>query len=167
MPVFLINSIPDSVLHSPRSLTATDATGLGLWVGGFACETFADRQKARWLKEKREKKHDEDFLTRGLWSHSRHPNYFGETVLWTGLAVAAAGAMCRYIDLHGPRPMAVWEKLFASIICGISPAFVTFLLTCVSGVPLSESKYDRRYGNRLDYQAWKQNTPVYIPKIWK
>ena len=51
-------------------------------------------------------------------------------------------------------------------LSAISPAFVTFLLTKVSGIPLSENKYDERYGSRKDYQAWKRETPVLVPKIF-
>lgn len=49
----------------------------------------------------------------------------------------------------------------------ISPVFTTFLVTSVSGIPLSEEKYDKRYGDRKDYQEWKQNTPKFFPKIFK
>lgn len=48
----------------------------------------------------------------------------------------------------------------------VSPAFVTFLLLKVSGVPLSEKKYNKRYGDRKDYQEWKRNTPKFFPKIF-
>lgn len=47
----------------------------------------------------------------------------------------------------------------------ISPLFTTFLLLKVSGVPLSEGKYDKRYGECKDYQKWKKNTPKFIPKL--
>ena len=50
-------------------------------------------------------------------------------------------------------------------MCAVSPAFVTFLLLKVSGVPLSEEKYDKRYGDRKDYQQWKKNTPMFVPKF--
>jgi steroid 5-alpha reductase family enzyme len=51
-------------------------------------------------------------------------------------------------------------------MCAASPAFVSFLLLKVSGVPLSENKYDERYGDRKDYQKWKRETPMFVPKIW-
>jgi steroid 5-alpha reductase family enzyme len=138
------------------SVTMTDRIGLGLWVFGIAFEVVADRQKARWMKEKREKKHSEEFLTKGLWSRSRHPNYFGESTLWTGIAVASAGTLMG----------AGFGPLTAVGLSAVSPAFVTFLLLKVSGVPLSERKYDAKFGEREDYQRWKRETPKYFPKIF-
>lgn len=55
--------------------------------------------------------------------------------------------------------------LLALGMCGVSPAFVTFLLLKVSGVPLTENKYDKMYGGRKDYQEWKKNTPMFLPKL--
>ena len=67
MPILAVNSIPAAALSAalPR-LLATDVLGLGLWVGGFAVEVAADRQKSRWVHARRAKEHDEEFMTRGL-----------------------------------------------------------------------------------------------------
>jgi steroid 5-alpha reductase family enzyme len=56
-------------------------------------------------------------------------------------------------------------KATALLAAGISPAFVTFLPLKVSGVPLSENKYDKKYGHREDYKKWKRETPMFIPKL--
>ena len=118
------------------------------------------------MQEKKRKEHDEDFLTRGLWSKSRHPNYFGESTLWTGIATAAGGVLVGNVGQVG---MGLAGGSFGRLVgfgmAAISPAFVTFLLLKVSGVPLSERKYDKRYGGRKDYQEWKKNTPMFIPKF--
>merc|ERR1712130_985060 len=110
---------------------------------------------SQWMEEKKEKRHNEDFLTRGLWSKSRHPNYFGESTLWAGIATTAAGVM---LSSAGQAGMgfsgSLGARLGALAMAGISPAFVTFLLFKVSGIPLSEEKYDKRYGDRKDYQEW-------------
>ena len=53
----------------------------------------------------------------------------------------------------------------ALAMAGVSPAFVSLLLFKVSGIPLSEGKYDKRYGDRKDYQEWKKNTPMFFPKF--
>ncbi|KAI9673106.1 MAG: hypothetical protein M1829_004420 [Trizodia sp. TS-e1964] len=167
LPVLAVNSIPPAVLAALPALTLTDVVGLSLFLGGFSFEVTADRQKDKWVQEKKQKKHEEDFLTRGLWSTSRHPNYFGESTLWSGIAITAGGVLTSTIGQAGMGlaggPLGI---LLASGMAAASPAFVTFLLLKISGVPLSEKKYDKKYGNRKDYQEWKRNTPMFIPKFW-
>ncbi len=95
-------------------------------------------------------------------SSSQYPNYFGESTLWTGIATASAGVL-----LAGPIQLALGlNPISALSLCYVSPAFVTFLLLKVSGVPLSEAKYDSRFGDRKDYQEWKANTPKFFPKLF-
>ncbi|MEE4275278.1 MAG: DUF1295 domain-containing protein, partial [Thermoleophilia bacterium] len=91
--------------------------------------------------------HKGRFIHSGLWAWSRHPNYFGEIVLWVGVAVVAVPV------LQGWQ----WVTL-------ISPVFVTFLLTRVSGVPLLEKRADEKWGGQEDYEAYKARTPVLIPR---
>lgn len=188
MPVLALNAIPASYFALlPASVAATDIIGLALFAGGLGLEITADRQKSAWLQERREKKHDEAFLTRGLWGQSRHPNYFGEMTLWTGIAVVAGGVLVRNVGQVGigfaPLSLLGIEQAKTSVganaatslfrgralsllMAGISPAFVIALLLLVSGVPLSEKKYDAKYGERKDYQEWKRNTPMLIPKLF-
>ena len=85
-----------------------------------------------------------------LWARSRHPNYFGEITLWIGIAVIALNTLTgvEYITL-------------------ISPVFVYVLLTRMSGINLLESIADERYGDLEEYQRYKRNTPVLIPKLSK
>lgn len=166
MPILALNSIPHKLLATLPFLTLTDVLGLSLFLGGLSFEIAADRQKNAWVQEKKQKKHDEDFLTRGLWSKSRHPNYFGESTLWTGIAIAAGGVLVSNAGQVGMGLAGgLGGKALAVAMAGVSPAFVTFLLLKVSGVPLSEKKYDKRYGDRKDYQEWKKNTPMFIPKF--
>lgn len=93
---------------------------------------------------------------------SRYPNYFGESTLWTGIATVSAGLL-----LARPIQAATGLKPLAAIVLSyISPVFATFLLLRISGVPLSERKYDKLYGGRSEYQAWKRDTPMFFPKIF-
>jgi len=164
--VLAVNSIPATTLSTLPFLTLTDIGGVALFVGGLSFEATADKQKSQWMEEKKNKKHNEDFLTRGLWSKSRHPNYFGESTLWTGIATVAAGVLVTNVGQSGMGfSGSLGARLGALAMAGVSPAFVTFLLLKVSGVPLSETKYDKRYGDRKDYQQWKKNTPMFIPKF--
>lgn len=59
-----------------------------------------------------------------------------------------------------------FSKLTAATAPFISPAFVVFLFFRVSGIPLSEPKYDKLYGDRKDYQLWRENTPLFFPRIF-
>ncbi len=119
--------------------------GLLVWVFGFSIEIIADRQKSRFSANPENKG---KFIQTGLWSRSRHPNYFGEIVLWIGIALIALPV------LQGWQ----WVAL-------ISPVFVTLLITRVSGVPLLEKKADQKWGGQADYEAYKKSTPVLIPRL--
>ena len=119
--------------------------GLLVWVFGFAFEVIADSQKSRFNANPDNKG---KFIQTGLWSRSRHPNYFGEIVLWIGVTIIALPV------LHGWT----WVAL-------ISPLFVTLLLTRVSGVPLLEKKADTKWGGQAEYEAYKNRTPVLIPRL--
>ena len=127
-----------------RPLTVIDAIGAGLWLVGFVIEVVADRQK----RDFRARAGREGFITTGLWSRSRHPNYFGEILLWFGIAILALPA------LGG------WQ--LATLI---SPVFVYLLLTRVSGIPLLEKKADSRWGGQAEYEAYKASTPVLFPRL--
>ncbi|UKZ55264.1 hypothetical protein TrVGV298_009084 [Trichoderma virens] len=156
--LIMLNAVPAAVLASALpTIVATDVLGLSLWLAGFAYEVLADVQKSQWQKEKKLKLHDED----------RFPNYFGEITLWTGLATATAGVLSRSpiqqaLGLSG----GALGILTTTTLSFVSPAFAAFLLLKVSGIPLSEGKYDKRYGDRKDYQEWKKNTPRLIPRLW-
>jgi steroid 5-alpha reductase family enzyme len=118
--------------------------GFLVWVFGFGFEVIADRQKSQ-FKEKPE--NDSKFINTGLWSWSRHPNYFGEIVLWIGVAMIA------FPVLIG------WQLLTL-----ISPIFIILLLTRISGVPMLEQRADEKWGGQEDYEAYKANTSVLIPR---
>ncbi|KAL5114059.1 hypothetical protein ACEQ8H_008073 [Pleosporales sp. CAS-2024a] len=174
LPVMLVNAIPRSAYGTSGMGSAisarpyvTDMVGLGLFVFGLGVEVAADGQKRAWVQGRKEKKHAEEFITHGLWSRSRHPNYFGEVTLWCGLALAAGGVVVRppaqaALGLGGSG----LGGLLVAAMCAASPGFVAFLLLRVSGVPLSENKYDAQYGARKEYQQWKRETPMLVPRLW-
>jgi len=130
-----------------KELDAFAIVGLMVWLFGFVFEVIADLQKSRFNADPANKG---KFIQTGLWSRSRHPNYFGEIVLWIGIAIIAIPV------LHG------WQW-----VAMISPLFVTLLLTRVSGVPLLEKKSDKKWGGQADYEEYKKNTPVLIPRLLK
>ncbi|HSG58544.1 MAG TPA: DUF1295 domain-containing protein [Woeseiaceae bacterium] len=125
-------------------LGAIGIAGIVVWAAGMLIEIIADRQKSAF---KADPVNAGKFINTGLWAWSRHPNYFGEILLWTGMAIVAVPV------LQGWQ----WATL-------ISPVFVAFLLIKVSGIPLLEAKADKLWGGNEDYAAYKRNTPVLMLK---
>ncbi len=132
------------------ALTVDDESDLGplaiigalIWFAGFAVEVVADQQKRLFRADPA---NAGAFITKGLWAWSRHPNYFGEIVLWCGIALIALPTLSgwRYVTL-------------------ISPVFVYVLITRISGVPLLESRASKKWGDDPAYRAYKSATPSLI-----
>lgn len=120
--------------------------GLALWFLGLTIEVVADAQKARFRQEPANAGR---WIDQGLWRWSRHPNYFGEILVWTGIWL-----------LTWP----VWTTGQPLDLLGvISPVFVFVLLTRVSGVPLLEKAAQERWGDDPAYRAYVARTRVLVP----
>lgn len=142
LPVLILNQSSE-VVH----FGTFDYIGMPIWVVGFLFEVVADFQKSAFRKliENKDK-----FIHTGLWSVSRHPNYFGEILLWIGIALSAFGGL-------SARPRAAFVFL--------SPVFVALLLIFVSGITLLEQKADKKFGEETAYKKYKAETPVLVPLI--
>jgi len=129
-----------AAIHSaePDSLIATDFFGLAIWCVGFFFEAIGDWQLARFRTDP---VNEGKVMDRGLWRYTRHPNYFGDAVLWWGFFVIAAGTTDGWITIF-------------------SPAIMTFLLLRVSSVALLERGLKR---SRPDYQSYIERTSAFIP----
>lgn len=121
--------------------------GLAVWALGFAFEAVADHQKSRF---KADPANRDKFIDVGLWSMCRHPNYFGEIVLWTGVAIFAIPAL---------EGLTLWLLL--------SPVFVAVLLVLVSGVPPLQMRADAKWGGQPAYERYKATTPAVVPRLWR
>jgi steroid 5-alpha reductase family enzyme len=130
-----------------EGLDAFALFGALLWTVGFTIEVIADSQKTRFRNNP---ENVGKFITTGFWRLSRHPNYFGEILLWIGIAVIAFPALTG------------WQ--YATLA---SPVFVYLLLTKVSGIPLLERKAQETWGDDPTYQAYKENTPTLVPNPFK
>ncbi|MEI8232943.1 MAG: DUF1295 domain-containing protein [bacterium] len=113
--------------------------GMALWLTGFFFEVVGDWQLNQFKKKKSNKG---KLMTTGLWSLTRHPNYFGEATLWWGIVFLAYGVTHNYLVFIGPLT-------------------IDFLLLFVSGIPLLEKKYQ----GRADWRAYAKATPAFFPKI--
>ena len=117
--------------------------GLIIWLIGFCIEVIADRQKRK-FREPAENKNK--FISSGLWSWSRHPNYFGEIILWIGVLIIALPTLVG------------WQYVTV-----LSIPYVIIMLTKVSGVVKLEDASDQKWGDDEAYQKYKRNTSTLIP----
>jgi len=140
LPAYLSN-----MQHTPQpDLGVGDLLGLILFVVGWGTEVLADHQKDRFRNVEANRKR---FINTGLWAWSRHPNYFGEILLWCGLALSASHG------LQGIPQAVVW----------LSPLFTLLLLGWLSGIPMLEEYADNKWGFDPSYHAYKATTNVLLP----
>lgn len=118
--------------------------GFGLWLIGLIIESVADYQKFS-FKLKAENK--DKFIQSGLWKYSRHPNYFGEILVWIGAYLFVVLTLT-------PLQMAIGV---------LSPLFIILLLAFVSGLPQLESYADKKWGADKGYQDYKKKTSILVP----
>ena len=136
-PIFLLNN------KSNRSLNLVMLLGVGVWGAGLLIETISDWQRYTFRNNPDNKN---KWIQTGLWKYSRHPNYFGEMLVWWGIFIFATPIM-RGIS-------------FLNIL---SPIYITFILLFVSGIPLLEKSYDSKFGGDKKYQEYKRRTSILIP----
>ncbi|KZS12491.1 Uncharacterized protein APZ42_022630 [Daphnia magna] len=127
-------------------LSALDWLGWLMWLVGFITEVVADYQKSQFRSNPA---NAGKFINTGLWSISRHPNYFGEILLWCGLFTSASSTFTNW-----------WEYLTI-----LSPMFLTYLITQMSGVPPLEKYGLQKWGLLPEYRAYLKNTPVLVPYL--
>ena len=120
--------------------------GSALWLFGFIFEVLADYQKTNFKNNPENK---DKFISTGLWSLSRHPNYFGEIILWIGIFLIVIPSLngIDYLTL-------------------ISPLFVYTLLNKVSGINLLEVKAQDKWGDLDSYKEYRKRIPQLVPKFW-
>jgi steroid 5-alpha reductase family enzyme len=146
--VFLLQGLFLLIISAPVILANTDQNypytrygfilaGFLVWCVGFFFEAVGDAQLARF---KRDPRNRGKIMDRGLWKYTRHPNYFGESLMWWGIFLMV---------LEVPYG---WTTI-------ASPVLITFLLVRVSGVPLLE----RKYAGNEEFQAYARRTNAFVP----
>ncbi len=148
MWVFICSSSALVAITSPTGVIVNNIFILGflLFFAGFVIEVIADNQKSKFrsIKENRD-----SFINEGLWSRSRHPNYFGEIILWLGITVMSISSF------SGINYLAIF-----------SPIFTYLLLNYISGIRILEARGNEKWGHLDEYNNYKENTPKLIPKIF-
>lgn len=138
--------LPVSFFLTSRSVGAINIfsyVGFTLFILGLIIEWFSDAQKFS-FKNKPENRGR--WIDSGLWHYSRHPNYFGEIMLWWGLFIVTLPTLSGW--------------MFLTLL---GPIFITVLLLFVSGIPLLEKSSEKRYGANPKYMKYKKNTSILIP----
>lgn len=140
LPLLLIMSVPGFIVNSTinqSDLKLLDLLGLIIWVIGFSIESISDYQLFEFLNNPLNKGR---IMRYGIWHYSRHPNYFGETLMWWGIFLIAINAPNGFYAI-------------------ISPLVITILLRFFTGVPLLEKAME----NNVEYQEYKKHTNIFVP----
>ena len=137
----------NSQAGSASALGVWDGIGLSIWILGFSIEAIADHQKTVFNTDPN---HQGKWIDSGLWSYARHPNYFGEILLWTGIAFF--GISC-FTGLER--------------VAWISPIFIYLLLTKVSGITILDKRSLEKWGDDPEYQKYRDSTPALFPRLNK
>lgn len=138
---FLLFLIASSVLlinkNSGDSFGWLDFIGIAVWILGFCFEVIGDAQLAQFIKNPLNKG---KLMQSGLWAYTRHPNYFGEVLLWWGIWIVAVSAPSGWVGVIGPLT-------------------ITFLILKVSGIPMLEKKMEEN----PDFAEYKRRVSMFIP----
>jgi steroid 5-alpha reductase family enzyme len=149
LQIFILQGFIISIVLLPYTLTltangngSTILFGLCLWLFGFFFEALGDKQLDTFIQRKNI--HEGHIMKTGLWKYTRHPNYFGESMMWFGIAYIA-------------------QTSGISLIVFISPILITYLLLFVSGIPMLE----KRWGGDQEWEVYKKKTSAFIPMLPK
>lgn len=146
LQIFLLQALVVSIVLLPFTLTVQNIgqfmvlsyLGIALWCIGFLFESIADAQLDRFIKDPNPLKGL--IMHSGLWKYSRHPNYFGESLMWWGLAFLG-------FSISG-NPFVF-----------LSPILITYLLLYVSGIPMLE----KRFTGNPEWETYKARTSAFVP----
>lgn len=145
LPVYVGNARnSDAPADQEKNFGFRDALGWLIWVIGFVVQVTADRQKRIFRADTRN--HDK-WIDEGLWHYSQHPNYFGEMAMWWGIWISSSAGFTSWLDY----------------VTVISPCFVVYLISQVSGIPLLRKANLKRWGGNAAYQAYMRSTSLLIP----
>ncbi len=146
LQIFILQGIVTSIVLLPFTLSLHTADlpnhlllfGLVIWMIGFSFEAVGDAQLDKFIKSKAI--HKGTIMKTGLWKYTRHPNYFGESMMWFGIAFISLSTGSSYLVF-------------------LSPILITYLLLKVSGIPMLEKKW----AGVPEWEVYKEKTSAFIP----
>lgn len=141
-PAYLLAAVPSAALTMPTTIS------FGIAAAGLVLETVADYQKSKWYAQKNRK----GYCETGVWKMSRHPNYVGEVMFWSGMAAAALSPL-----------MAANAPAWSLGICLASPMLTYTLVRHVSGVPMLEDSLTKKFNGDADFQQYLRDVPIFWP----
>jgi steroid 5-alpha reductase family enzyme len=144
LPLSLLNAYGMQTSEGLAGLSIIGIIGVLIWLKGFYFEAVGDYQLSRFLADPANKG---KIMDRGLWHYTRHPNYYGESLMWWGIAILSSDVL----SVNG--------NLLLTFAPFIGPILITFLLLKVSGVPLLEA----HFAGKPEWEAYKAKTSVFIP----
>lgn len=135
-----ILSLNNEIVHTPTYMYI----GVAVWLFGLVVEAIADLQKYKFINNPTNKGR---WIESGLWKYSRHPNYFGEILVWVGVYLFTLSSLVG------------WNALIGLV----GPLYIAILIIFVSGIPLLEKSADKRWGDNPEYREYKKRTSQLIP----
>lgn len=138
------------VLHGNQPISGLEVLGICIWLVAYVLESISDGQKLVFMLKNKGK-----VCNIGLWKYSRHPNYFSEWLVWTGLVIAAIPA---WLSLQASESVFVWASLGIGTLCASVMMYIT--LVYLTGAKPSEHYSVQK---RKDYKAYQETTNMFFP----
>jgi steroid 5-alpha reductase family enzyme len=136
--------------NSSDTISSMEIIGVCIWIAAYILESMADAQKMLFIS-----KHKRGVCNIGLWKYSRHPNYFSEWLVWTGLVIAAVPS---WIALKDSELLPLWICLGLGMICASVMMYIT--LVHLTGATPAEYYSVRK---RKEYKAYQEKTNMFFP----
>jgi len=149
IPAFIIAANPNA------TISILEIVGIAVWLGAFLMESVADMQKLTFLKNMKKLGEKNKVCNVGLWKYSRHPNYFGEWMVWNGLIIASIPS---WIALYQQESIFIWGLLGAGLLF-VSRIMYTTLVYHTGAVPAEYYSVQKR----PEYKSYQQTTNIFFP----
>ena len=149
IPAFIIAANPNA------TISIFEIVGIAVWLGAFLMESVADMQKLTFLKNMKKLGEKNKVCNVGLWKYSRHPNYFGEWMVWNGLIIASIPS---WIALYQQESIFIWGLLGAGLLF-VSRIMYTTLVYHTGAVPAEYYSVQKR----PEYKSYQQTTNIFFP----